>query len=111
MPVSFYTVVMNKKFLPILMCSALAAVASQPICLGMPAVSLDYCTGVISSPLAQLPNVDPQLEQTINVLKSREHLQNDQKKLPVNSETTISRRHTKSADGVLILGGPESIPM
>lgn len=75
----------------------------------MPVVAIDQCVGLLGSPVAQTPNQDPLVEQAIDVLKSKDWLHNIDRTKPTTPETTISKR--KNLDGVLILGGAESIPM
>jgi hypothetical protein len=103
---------MNKKFLPKTALVLAAYAASAYVnAHAMPLTAIDLNVGLVGRPIAQLPIQDPQVEQAIDVIKSKHLKQNNERKSPTTPETTISRAHHKDLDKVLILGGVENVPM
>lgn len=101
---------MNRQIL--LVSTLIAAATASSLCVAanaMPVVAIDQCAGLLGSPIAQLPIQDPLIQEAIDVIKSKQ-LQPVEPKLPTKPEPTVSHSH-KKLDGVLILGGAESIPM
>ncbi len=75
-----------------------------------PESNLQQVEAVLTAPCAELPTRDRLLQRAIDFIKHKKAQPNEPEKMPIRHEHPFGQRQIQS-DRVMILGGPEIVPM